>query len=446
MEVEAIIQKSKKFEPLYNLPPKTHTVVCIGGRGGGKTYEISKFIAFSATMLKKRCVIIRDEKALIKDTILNEIWARYDTANEKGALSRFFTKNETELKDKKTGKTLIYTKGFRASDNQKRANLKGASDIDIAVIEEGEDITDVDKFNTFVDSLRKEGCLVIIILNTPDTGHFILKRYFNLVAVPAHDGYFEPVPKEISGVVSICSVYQDNEYLPDHVVNRYESYGNPDDPNYNVHYYLTAIKGYSSSGRKGQVLKKVKPIKFADYMKLPYREYYGQDFGIASPAALVGVKFDKNRCWWRLINYKPMSALELAKLYCTLGFTPADRIIADNADAKAIMKLKHGFKLHEVSADDAAKYPGILKGFYVVPCVKGADAISQRIALMDGMELYCVEEHAEAWHEINNYIYAQDKYGNYTNDPEDAYNHHIDAVGYVVNDQRGKKRFEITTQ
>jgi phage terminase large subunit len=63
-----------KFRELYNLPSGTHTVILIGGRGGGKTYEASKYAAFSSTIRKKRIVVVRDEKEAIKESILNEIY------------------------------------------------------------------------------------------------------------------------------------------------------------------------------------------------------------------------------------------------------------------------------------------------------------------------------------------------------------------------------------
>lgn len=55
--------------------------------------------------------------------------------------------------------------------------MKSVSNIDIAVIEEAEDLRDEDKFNTFSDSIRKEGSVIIIILNTPDVHHWIVKRF-----------------------------------------------------------------------------------------------------------------------------------------------------------------------------------------------------------------------------------------------------------------------------
>lgn len=429
-----VVKDAGAFKVLYDLPQDTNLVIAIGGRGGRKTYEVSKFIAYSCAAKKKRAVILRDEKALIKESILNEIWARYETANASGRLDQECIKNETELKDRKTGKTLLYTKGFRASSNDKKASLKGPSDIDLAVIEEGEDINDEDKYNTFVDGLRKEGAVIIIMLNTPYVGHFLIKRLFNAKQIV--DGYFEISPKDIPGFVCIQTSYKDNPYLPAHIISNYEGYGDPKHHLYNPHYYFTSILGYASTGRKGQILTKVKPISRREYMALKLTEIYGQDFGTASPAALTGSKFEGNKVYTRLINYKPLPALEIGKLYSTLKFMDKDRIVCDYAEPDTIRKLKLGFK--DLAASEYEKYPLIGRGFFVVPCP--SKDIEARISLLTSMEIYCVEEDTEYWNEINNYCYAQDKYGNYTDSPIDDFNHAIDSLGYVVTDQRGKAK------
>lgn len=424
-----------KFEILYDLPAGTNTVIAIGGRGGTKTYEVSKFAAFSATMKRKRTVILRDEKELIRESILAEILQRFDTANETGALTPYFGRLETGLRDKKSGDMIVFTQGFRASSNKKGANLKGISNIDIAIIEEAEDIRDETKFNTFVDSLRKEGVLVVILLNTPDIQHWIIKRYFNLQLV--EDGYWKLIPKQLPGFVCIQTSYIDNPFLPDHVVQRYESYGDKTSSMYNPHYYKTAILGWASSGRKGQVHKNVKPISLAEYMALPYKEYYGQDFGTAAPAGLVGVKFHKNNCYCRQINYLPMTTLSLGRLYCDLKFTEKDKIIADAADKKAIDKLSGGFSAEELSAADVKRYPGLLKGFYIVGAKKGQDSLEFGINVMDSLNLYAVEESTDLWNEIYNRIYAKDKTENYINEPEPGFDHLLDGWMYVCVDAYG---------
>ena len=239
LEVEVVC--SSLFRQLYKLEKDVNIVILIGGRGGMKTYEASKFIAYQATMEKKRCMIMRDEKSLIKESILNEVLLHYDKANEGGLLNPFFDKMETGIKDRTTGEMLVLTKGFRASDNQKKANLKSMSNVDIAVIEEAEDIRDVDKFNTFHDSIRKEGSIVVIILNTPDINHWVIKRYFNKeqafddLGYPL-DGYFKIVPKVIHGFKCIQSSFEDNKWLPATTVERYWSYGDPTSTSYNPFY------------------------------------------------------------------------------------------------------------------------------------------------------------------------------------------------------------------
>lgn len=429
---QATVQRSDKFAPLYEPPPGTDLIICIGGRGGMKTYEVSKFVAFSATILRKRSCILRDEKELIRESILNEVLLRYDTANESDALTPHYERLDTGIKDKKTGSMLVFTKGFRASSNTKSANLKGASDIDIAVIEEAEDIRDEDKFNTFRDSLRKDGCITIVILNTPDINHWIIKRYFTTEPVKDHDGYFKIVPKTVPGTVVIQTNYTDNPYLPEGVKRRYRSYGDPESDMYNPHHYLTAIMGYATSGKKGQVFKKVKPITLRDYLALPYREIYGQDFGTASAAGLVGIKVHRNQLFVRELNYQPMTTLEIGILYCKLGFNASDLIVADCADPKAIDKLRNGWRPTELPEDILALYPRLAIGFNVVPSQKGKDSITNGISELNEMEFFLTEDSKNAWNEVANYVYATDKNGNPTDVPVDEFNHLLDPTRYAV--------------
>lgn len=442
MQIDVEVEAHEKFKILYDPPPGTYIAICIGGRGGMKTYEVSKLAAVKATANRKRIVVLRDEHSLIKESILNEIWKRYDTANtEDHILDIFFDKNETELKEKKTGNTLIYTKGFRATSNAKVANLKGPSDIDIAIMEEMEDLRDENKFNTFIDGLRKEGCLIVVILNTPDVSHFLIRQFFNTIPVDGHDGYFHVTPKNLPGFICIQTDYTDNEHLPAHIIERYESRGDPAHPMYNLHYYLTAIKGYASSGRKGQILKKVKPITLSDYMAIPGPEIYGQDFGTAKPAALIGVKFVGNRSYAREINYLPMNKVELGILYCTLELGPNDKIVADNADKKTIDALDYGFTEEDCDLETLTKYPQLRRGFFMVRCVKGTDSLKNGLDDMDAMELFAVEESTNLWSEIRLGVWETNKYGEFTNDPKPGNDHLRDGWMYVIGDRKRGEYF-----
>lgn len=298
---------------------------------------------------------------------------------------------------------------------------------------------------------------MVIMLNTPDLNHFIVKRYFTFENVPilddegnfqyddrgerlVEDGYFKLIPKKLPGFVCIQTGYEDNPYLPAAKVYEYNQYGNPLSPTYDKHYFLTAIKGYSSSGRKGQIFTKCKPYSIASYHALPHKEYFGQDFGTAAPAAFGGAKFDKNRVYARLISYAPKEVLELGKMYCELKLTKNDKIICDHAEPDTILQLSRGWPVGKLDKEVLAKYPALVNGFYAVPC--GPKDIEAHIGIMKGLEIYIVNDNEcgeSAWEEVAKYVYNVNKSGEYTNDPKDGFNHFWDQLRYVIIDHYGNK-------
>lgn len=439
-----------KFKALYHPPEGTELIICIGGRGGMKTYNVSKFAAVDATIRGRRVAVLRDEKEAIRESILNEIFARYDSANKYGHFDGVFEKLETGIRNKHTGSMCVFTKGFRASSNEKRSNLKGVSDTDTAIVEEAEDIRSFEKFNTFRDSIRTKERLIIVILNTPDIQHWIVKRYFNLEVVESVvlpngettkvDGYWKLVPKTIPGFHCIQTSFDDNEHLPAGVIRDYNAYGDPGSATYDLHYYLTAILGLASSGRKGQIIKKAKPISARDYYNLELKEITGLDFGTSSPAGIAGVKMDGDNLYAITKNYLPLPSIEIGKLFCQWQYTANDLIIADSADPIAIGKLRRGWPASELNSETQAQFPGLMRGFNVRGAVKGTGSLEAGLSMLTGMNLYFVDDApidpklglTPIWHEVFNYIYAVNKEGEYTNIPIDDFNHIIDPIRYVA--------------
>lgn len=438
-----------KFRDLYNLPTGTHTVILIGGRGGGKTYEASKFAAFSSTIRRKRIVVVRDEKEAIKESILNEILLRYDTANATGALSASFDRLDTGIKDTKTGEMVVFTQGFRASSKDKKANLKGVSNVDVALLEEAEDIRDVSKYNTFADSIRKEGALIVIILNTPDINHWIVKRYFTLQDVHISSiwpgerddaGYYDIIPKQIPGVVVIKSNYTDNTFLAQTTVESYKAYGDPKSFKFNKHYYLTAILGYASTGRMGQIFSGWKSITNEEFNALEARSIFGQDFGSTSPAGLVECKLVGNRLYIRQHNYKGMTEKQLGILYCELGLKD-EIIIADSAEPMTVRRLRNGWQVSELTEaerqamtdlGDAWRFKMLTKGWNIFPAIKPPGSIITGIKKIMDLEVFVTQESTDLWTEYSSYIWATDKNKLPIDEPEDQNNHLMDAIRYVV--------------
>jgi PBSX family phage terminase large subunit len=147
------------------------TAILIGGRGSGKTWNAGNFTALETFKNPTyRTLVLRDVSSSISQSILQNIKGRISTILTKleGSFDHVFEIQENQIKNKIHDLVNILTKGFRQSRVEQQADLKGFEDIDLALIEEAEDLRDVDRVNTLIDTLRKEGHKIIIILNTPD--------------------------------------------------------------------------------------------------------------------------------------------------------------------------------------------------------------------------------------------------------------------------------------
>lgn len=439
------IKVSDKFRPLYELPPDVELVILMGGRGGGKTYEASKFVVKSVCVDEKRCQILRDEKGTIQESIMNEILLRYDTANVSGVFDRKFLRLSNGIKRKSNDEMVVFTKGFRASSLDKKANMKGVSNVDIGLIEEAEDIRDEDQYRTYSDSIRKEGSFIIIILNTPDIHHWVVKRYFNAIPVKLEDiplaqregwqendidGFFRLEPKGVRGVVCIQCNYYDNKYLPEKTVRQYEERGMRESPMFDPFYYMTSILGMSTTGLKGQVFKRWRMCSLEEYNELDYTEVFGVDFGTASPAGVVSVKICGNTIYIRELSYEPLPIHELAKRLDELGVGRSDLIIADCAEPDSIRTLRFGIKRY-LSEADQERYPNATLGFR--NCRPSPDkSIRAGLDQLLGMEIVVVEGSDNLLRELTMYVWATDRDGKPLDKPIDNYNHLIDPTRYIV--------------
>lgn len=427
-EVEIEPNPLPQFKILYNLPSGTWMVINIGGRGGGKSYEVSKWLLLQVITKNKRTALLRDEQSTIAQSILHEIKLRYLEINEKvfGLLNSTWLMLENGLKHMQTSMMHIFSKGFRTSKSNQKAGLKSISDVDIAVVEEFEDIDNEEKFNTFADSIRKEDALIVINSNVPHKNHWFVKRYFNLrdMKVEGYEGYYQLIPKSIPGVVYIFSTFEDNPHLSDITISRYRAYGDPTSNLYNPEHYCTDILGLVPEGAKGRIYKGWKHITTAFFKSLPYPSYYGLDFGYSEdPVALVEIKSHNNRNFFREIIYEPgLTNPALASMMTARGVPKTAVIYADSAEPKSIQELKDlGYK-------------------FVQEAQKGPDSLLFGIKQIKAMENYATEDSKNLWKENEEYKWELDTEGMPTNSPVDKKNHLKDALRYGVTTSLGLKR------
>lgn len=402
------------YRVLYDLPPDVWLVVNMGGRGGGKSHETSKFATIMPLQKGKRVAILRDQQSSIEQSILNEIKNRFDEINTKagGFYAQYFQMQERALKNKATNIDMIFTKGFQTSTKSQKAALKSISDVDIAIIEEFEDIRDETKFNTFADSIRKEGSVIVVNLNTPEKGHWFIKRFFTLEDTP-YEGFFKAVPRPIKGVVHTFTTYADNPFLTEKITTKYEAYGDPNNELYDLDYYCSAILGLVSEGKKGRIYRHWQPISYEEFRQLPYPSFAGLDFGYSNdPTAIVEIKKHNNNVWIRGICYQT-ELLDQQTAKIIRENLPTDcPIYADSAEPKSIENLRR-------------------MGINILPAIKGPDSILAGIKAVKSNKVYYVPN-KDLENEYTEYSWALDANKNPIDRPEDMNNHYMDALRYGV--------------
>ena len=225
--------------------------ILIGSRASGKTWNTGNRIAIRThENPNKRTLVLRDVATSIEQSILQNIKDRFSVINEKsgGQYTRLFEVQESQIKNIVENKVILFTKGFRQSRVGQSADLKGFEDLDEAIIEEAEDLRDEERVNTLLDTMRKDGYKVTIILNTPDLDHWIVRRYFEWESTE-YKGYYKLKPKKIKGVLQIIVNYKDNKHLPAKTRAKYDAYGDPTSHLYNPDYYASKILGLASKNQ-----------------------------------------------------------------------------------------------------------------------------------------------------------------------------------------------------
>lgn len=402
----------QQYRVFYNLPPETWLVINMGGRGGGKSHETSKFAAIMAMQKQKRIAILRDQQSTIEQSILNEIKLRYEEINTQsgGFYNQYFEFQTRGLKHKASGKDLVFSKGFQTQSVSQKAALKSISDVDIAIIEEFEDIRDEQKFNTFADSIRKEGSVIIVNLNTPEKNHWFIKRFYHLEE-SGYEGYFRAVPRDINGVVYTFTTFTDNPFLPQKTVDKYNAYGDKNSELYNLDYYCSSMLGLVSEGRKGRIFRNWKPISYADFQKLPYTSFAGLDFGYSDdPNALLEIKAHNNKRYIRKACYKGGLSNEEIASEIEINLPKRCPVYADCAEPKSVAALRR-------------------LNINVWPALKGGDSLLSGIRELQSLEVYYVPD-SDLEYEYQEYAWALDVNGVPTDKPIDKHNHLMDAFRY----------------
>lgn len=254
-----------------------------------------------------------------------------------------------------------------------------------------------------------------------------------------HDQY-EDHPEERSWFVSN---YTHNPFIPEKILKRILGYNpwHPEDSHLpeeerrphptniergTANEYRWKVYGLGEVGRlEGLVFKDWQVTN--DWPEEYKWRVFGLDFGFTNdPTAFVEIRYAHGNLYWKEHIYQTgLTNPDISKELSILGHPKNELIVADSAEPKSIEELKR-------------------RGWNIVGAEKGKDSINQGI---DAIKRYPIKVYAGSKNlieEFSSYIWKEDKDGNPTNKPIDAFNHGIDGGRYGLSKKILKERRSLS--
>ena len=397
-----MINIHNKYKPI--LSEDSRYFIVSGGRGSGKSFTINALLVMLTYEQGHTILFTRYTLTSAYISIIPEFIDKLELFN----CVHDFHITKDEILNKKTGSKIIF-RGIKTSSGDQTANLKSLQGITTWVVDEAEELTDEQKFDTIDLSVRQQGKQnrVILILNPTTKEHFIYTRFFEDRGV-----------QEGSNTTKENTTYIHTTYI-DNIDNLSKSYIDQ----------IAQMRERRPEKYKQQMLgawmSKAEGVIFSNWtigeFKRSSVSVWGQDYGFAAdPSTLVEVNIDKanktiylKECFY-LPRLTTSQIADLNQKHARDGL-----IVADSAEPRLITELKRHCN--------------------VKPSIKGQGSVTYGISLLQDYDLVVSPDSTNLIKELNNYRWLERK----SNTPIDKYNHLIDAVRYAVgyqlqNPNRGK--------
>ncbi|WP_407265051.1 terminase large subunit [Tenacibaculum maritimum] len=217
----------------------------------------------------------------------------------------------------------------------------------------------------------------------------------------------------------IHSTFMNNPFCPPEQKRKILSY-DPDNPinvsNGTADSYNWQVYGLGVQAEKpNKIYKGWKMIPALEFDKLPYKSYYGLDFGETNPTALVEVKYHDGIFYIKELLYKSGKEIDsLSNLLNNLGIEKGkDLIICDSASPDKINELRQS-------------------GFYAIGASKPKGSVVAGISFINKMKVFYTKNSDNLDDEYNNYEWELDRYGLPIDNPLKKDDHLMDAIRYVI--------------
>jgi len=398
-----LIEVKKKYMPIVEQDSRYFIVS--GGRGSGKSFSVNALLVMLTYEQGHTILFTRYTLTSAYISIIPEFINKLELF---GNIQDFHITKD-EILNKKTGSKIIF-RGIKTSSGDQTANLKSLQGITTWVVDEAEELTDEQKFDTIDLSVRQQGKQnkVILILNPTTKEHFIYRRFFEDRGV-----------QEGSNTTKENTTYIHTTYL-DNIDNLSKSYIEQ----------IAQMRERRPEKYKQQMLgawlNKAEGVIFDNWSIGEFKRYgvsvFGQDYGFAAdPSTLVEVNINTSTktIYLKECFYLPrLTTSQIAEL--NLKHAKNGLIVGDSAEPRLLNELK-------------------AKGCSIKPSIKGQGSVTYGISLLQDYDLVVSADSTNLIKELNNYRWLERK----SNTPIDKFNHLIDAIRYAVgyqlqNPNRGK--------
>jgi phage terminase large subunit len=233
--------------------------------------------------------------------------------------------------------------------------------------------------------------------------------------------------------------YLDNEFCPESEVKeikRSKELGFYPDGKIKSEYWANKYNIYGL-GEIGGVEGRIfywKSCSYLDYLKIPKKVYFGNDWGKSDPWAIGEAKYHDGKLYVHERNYKSENQIRE-----TLSDTEQLQVGA-KGEGKGIIsymfnKLAIGKEEYIICDNNKEKVTTLRKlGWdYAISAKKGPGSITAGIDILQNIEVVFTEDSENIEFENENYCWEKDPEGNpIEGKPKDANNHHIDWIRYLA--------------
>lgn len=362
--------------------------VFYGGAGSGKSHYVFQKVLIKALQEPRKVLVIRKVARTLKDSCFQ---MAIDTLSKFQLLSSCKINNSTFTIDIPNGSTFLF-KGL--DDSEKIKSITSITDI---VIEEATEITQ-DEFTQLDLRLRarKTNLQIYLMFNPVSKVNWCYKYWFEKGTPPK--------------TKIIKTTYKDNRFLPPDYIASLERMKET-----NFTYWNIYANGEFCS------LDKLIYTNWRQYDEVPPQNLpilIGLDFGYINDASVLIVSRidEENKKIYIYDEHYEKGLLNdaIANIIKYKGYAK-ELIIADSAEKKSIEEIRR---------------EGVPR---IRAAVKGQGSILQGIQKLQQYELLVSPACPNLIVELQNYSWLKDKQtGEYINEPQDAWNHCLDALRYSL--------------